>query len=75
MDKPEAHRVVEVSKEEVVEEDLLLMVVQVVEVDHPQEDQVDWVVEVCHDLRIQMQLHQVSISQVPGYSMHLMEII
>ena len=67
-----ALRVVEVSKEEAVEEDLLLMVVKVVEVDHPLEDQV---VEVCHDLRIQMQLHQVSISQVPGYSMLLMEII
>ena len=67
-----ALRVVEVSKEEAVEEDHLLMVVQVVEVDHPLEDRV---VEVCHDLRIQMQLHQVSISQVPGYSMHLMEII
>ena len=72
MDKLVALRVVEVSKEEAVEEDLLLMVVKVVEVDHPLEDQV---VEVCHDLRIQMQLHQVSISQVPGYSMLLMEII
>ena len=65
--------VVEVYKEKVAEEDPLLMVVQVVEVVHPLGDLEDQVVEA--DLKIGMQLHQVSISQVHGYSMHLMVTI
>ena len=67
------HLAAEVCKEKVAEEDPLLMVVQAVEVGHPLGDLEDQVVEA--DLKIGMQLHQVSISQVLGYSMHLMETI